>query len=214
MSHLGERVSSLVDGQLSADVAERALMHITGCGDCRLAVETERLMKQRLAALSPPDPGDQLVRRLLELAGPSGPLPPRPGHVPGSPRPELVTSLNSIAARSSAGWSVEPARGTATRPPGRRGSSRPPISRATSSTTGLSRIARVGRSSRNRMAAAMVGAVCLVGAGVAGGVANGGVSPNPVVPPIDSLMSEHSATSGRLPLADQTVVWGLVGAGK
>jgi hypothetical protein len=65
------------------------------------------------------------------------------------------------------------------------------------------------------MAAAMVGAVCLVGAGVAGGVANGGVATTQVVPPIDSLMLEHSATAGRLPLADQTVVmWGRVGAGR
>ena len=214
MSHLGERVSSLVDGQLSVDGAERALMHITSCGDCRVAVETERLMKQRLAALSPPEPADLLVLRLLELAGPSGPLPPRSGHVPGSPRPELVASLNDIAARGNPGWGVE-TRGPATRPPGRRGSSRPPVSRAAGNTSGLSRMVRVSRASRNRMAAAMVGAVCLVGVGVAGGVANGGgVAATPVSPPIDSLVTEHSATSSRLPLADQTVVWGLVGAGK
>jgi hypothetical protein len=214
MSHLGERVSALVDGQLSVDLAERALMHIAGCGDCRIAVETERLMKQRLAALSPPEPADLLIRRLLELAGPSGPLPPRPGHVPGSPRPELVASLNGIAARSALAGSADPGRGAGTRPPGRRGMSRPPTSRASGSTSGVSRMVRVGRSSRNRMAAAMVGAVCLVGAGVAGGIANGGVAATPVAPPIDTLVTEHSATSGRLPLADQSVVWGLVGVGK
>jgi hypothetical protein len=217
MSHLGERVSSLVDGQLSVDLAERALMHITSCGDCREAVETERLMKQRLAALSPPEPADLLVLRLLELAGPSGPLPPRSGHVPGSPRPELVASLNNIAARSNSGnpgWGAEP-RGLAARPPGRRGSSRPPVSRSAAANSGLSRMVRVSRSSRNRMAAAMVGAVCLVGVGVAGGVANGGAAAvTPVVPPIDTMVTEHGATSGTLPFADQTVVWGLVGAGK
>jgi hypothetical protein len=64
------------------------------------------------------------------------------------------------------------------------------------------------------MAAAMVGAACLVGAGVAGGVANGGVANTRVVPPVDSLVRQHSATAGRLPFADQTVVWGLVGARK
>jgi len=215
MSHLGERASSLVDCQLSAEVTERAMIHLASCGDCREAVETERLMKQRLAALSGPEPADLLVKKLLEMAGPSGPLPPRPGHVPGSPRPELVASLNDIASRSKPAWTLEPTYGTATRPPGRRGSSRPPVNRATGGPARLSRMARVSRSSRNRMAAAMVGAVCLVGAGVAGGVANGGVATTQVVPPIDSLMLEHSATAGRLPLADQTVVmWGRVGAGR
>ena len=214
MSHLGERVTSLVDGQLSVDGAERALMHITGCSHCRQAVEIERLMKQRLASLGEPAPADLLVRRLLELAGPSGPLPPRSGHVPGSPRPELVASLSSIAAQGNLGRSVEPGRGSASRPPGRRGSSRPPLTRAATSAAGLTRMVRVSRSSRNRVAAAMVGAACLVGAGVAGGIANGGVATTRVVPPVDSLVLEHAATTARLPIADQTVVWGTVGARK
>src|SRR3954451_18331820 len=217
MSHLGERVTSLVDGQLSVEFAERALMHVAGCDECREAVESERLMKQRLASLSALEPADFLVRRLLELASPSGPLPPRSGHVPGSPRPELVASLNSIAAQSNASWAAEPSRGSFSPPPGRRGPSRPPLTRAARSAAGLTRMARVGRSSRNRVAAAMVGAVCLVGAGVAGGVATGGAASattTRVVPPVDSLVIEHSATVSRMPLADQTVVWGVVGAQK
>src|SRR3954469_24971548 len=110
MSHLGERVTSLVDGQLSVEFAERALMHVAGCDECREAVESERLMKQRLASLSALEPADFLVRRLLELAGPSGPLPPRSGHVPGSPslRPEIFVG----------------------RPPTRRGTTRNPFARA------------------------------------------------------------------------------------
>ena len=60
----------------------------------------------------------------------------------------------------------------------------------------------------------MLGAACLVGAGVAGGIANGGVANTRVVPPVDSLVLEHSATVGRLPLTDQAVVWGRVGVGK
>jgi hypothetical protein len=211
MSHLGERVTSLVDGQLPVETAEKALMHIAGCGDCREAVEIERLMKRRLSMLDAPEPGDQLVGRLLELAGPSGPLPPRPGHVPGSPRPELIASLTRVPVRSDVGASraAEPVRGTH-RPPGRRGSSRPPLAR----TPALSRMTRVSRSSRNRVAAAMVGAACLVGAGVAGGVANGGVATTRVVPPVDSFVLEHSATTDTLPFNDQTVMWGRVGAGR
>jgi hypothetical protein len=210
MSHLGERVTSLVDGQLPMETAERALMHLAGCADCREVVEAERLMKQRLASLGAPEPGDRLVSRLLELSGPSGPLPPRRGHVPGSPRPQLIAGL------TGAGLLGDPARSDSqraavTRPPGRRGSSRPPLARTTSDP---GRMVRVSRSSRNRMAAAMVGAACLVGAGVAGGVANGGVATTHVVPPVDSFVLEHSATAGMLPFADQTVVWGAVGAGR
>jgi hypothetical protein len=210
MNHLGEKVTSLVDSQLSVDAAERALMHIAGCAECREAVEVERLTKQRLAMLGGPEPGDRLVGRLLELAGPSGPLPPRPGHVPGSPRPELIASLTRISVLSEPTLGAEPVRGTITRPPGRRGSSRPPLARAAD----LGRMVRVSRTSRNRMAAAMVGAACLVGAGVAGGVANGGVANTQVVPPIDSFVLEHSATTDTMPFRDQSVMWGRVGAGR
>lgn len=198
MTHLGERISALVDGQLPAEATERALMHVAGCPACREAVELERLTKQRLAALAPPPPGEQLLGRLLELAGPAGPLPPRPGHVPGSPRPELVTGLAG-AARQRGPWAQEPSRGAAQRPPGRRDRSRPEISRR----------------SRTRVAAAMVGAACLVGAGVAGGVASGATAGGrQVVPPVDSFVLEHKATTGGLPFGDQPVMWGVVEAGR
>jgi hypothetical protein len=211
MSHLGERVSTLVDGQLGVDAAERALMHIASCPECRDAVEIERLTKQRLATLGGPPPGGDLLHRLMGLAGPSGPLPPRSGHVPGS----LTTTSAGFGGGGGLGgvglMTVnDVGRGLITRPPGRRGSSRPPLARSVT----LGRMVRVSQSSRNRMAAAMVGAACLVGAGVAGGIANSGVSAQRVVPPVDSFVVEHSATTAELPFADQTVVWGVVGAGR
>jgi hypothetical protein len=61
----------------------------------------------------------------------------------------------------------------------------------------------------------MVGAACLVGAGAVGGVANGVVAgQQQVVPPVDSFVLQHDATTGSLPFADQTVLWGTVGAGR
>ena len=214
MSHLGERITTLADGQLDVVAAERALMHIAGCLECRDAVERERLTKQRLASLGVPAAGGDLVQRLLELAGPSGPLPPRPGHVPGSPRPQFTATRGPSPERGrvvllkEAGRSLMTVAGT--RPPGRRGSNRPPLVRAAT----VSRMVRVSRSSRNRMAAAMVGAVCLVGAGVAGGVASTSAADTRVVPPVDSFVLEHSATTSTLPFGDQTVLWGAVGAGR
>ena len=211
MSHLGERVSPLVDGQLGPDAAERALMHIAGCVECQTAVEVERLTKQRLSALGVPRPGGDFMHRLMELSGPSGPMPPRSGHVPGSPRPQLTNApgpeagSNAVLLRES-GRAVGGTVGL--RPPGRRGSSRPPLARAAA----VGRM--VSRTSRTRMAAAMVGAVCLVGAGVAGGVASGGVVDQRVVPPVDSFVVEHGAATSSLPFADQTVLWRAVGAGR
>jgi hypothetical protein len=90
VAHLGDRVADLVDGQLPVDAVERALAHLARCRPCREAVEAERLMKARLASLGGPEPGADLMRRLLALGGPNGPLPPRVGHVPGTPRPQAV----------------------------------------------------------------------------------------------------------------------------
>jgi hypothetical protein len=90
VAHLGDRVAALVDGQLPADAVERAHSHLVGCRPCREAVEAERLMKARLASLRGPEPGVDLIQRLLSMGGPNGPLPPRVGHVPGTPRPPAV----------------------------------------------------------------------------------------------------------------------------
>jgi hypothetical protein len=54
----------------------------------------------------------------------------------------------------------------------------------------------------------MVGAMCLVGAGVAGGVVTAGGGRGPaVVPPVDTLVVEHSASTGTLPFGDQNAEW-------
>lgn len=52
IGHLGTRVSALLDGQLSADEAERAWQHVHACHSCRDLVEREGWVKTRLAGLS------------------------------------------------------------------------------------------------------------------------------------------------------------------
>jgi hypothetical protein len=189
VTHLGERITPLVDGQLAGDAAERASIHVAGCVGCREAVEAERLMKSRLATLGGPEPADDLVRRLLDLAGPDGPLPPRVGHVPGTPRPRPISP------------------GRAQRPvltaPG--GSRRPGVSARSAARPGVS--GRVSRMSRARLTAAMVGAMCLVGAGVAGGVVSAGAGQPTVVPPVDTLVVEHATSTDTLPFGDQNSEW-------
>jgi hypothetical protein len=103
VTHLGDRVSALVDGQLPVEAAERAHAHLASCRACRDAVEVERALKSRLVALGEPTlPGD-LLARLVSLGGPDGPLPPRAGHVPGSPRPVPVPLRAPEPVRVEAG---------------------------------------------------------------------------------------------------------------
>lgn len=52
MSHLGSRVSALVDGRLPAAEEERLWEHVHSCHPCRDLVEREGWVKTRLASLS------------------------------------------------------------------------------------------------------------------------------------------------------------------
>ncbi|GAA4700112.1 zf-HC2 domain-containing protein [Nocardioides nanhaiensis] len=80
MTHLGPRVSALLDGQLPAAEAELAWQHVHGCHSCRDLVEREGWVKQRLSALSLTPTGSEppahLVGSLLGLTpasvGPTG----------------------------------------------------------------------------------------------------------------------------------------------
>jgi hypothetical protein len=173
VSHLGENVAALVDGQLSPTATERAHVHLAHCRGCRDLVEAERLMKTRLTRLPAPAPGADLVGRLLALGGPSGPLPPRSGHVPGSPRP-IPVALPARSAVLSAVGGPGPAR--AGRPgsgAGRRtvaaARGRVAAGRPSTYSSGSNRPAGRPRAPRRvRLAGAVLGALGVVGAGVTG----------------------------------------------
>jgi hypothetical protein len=51
IGHLGNRVSALLDGQLSSADEERAWDHVHSCHQCRDAVEREGWVKTRLATM-------------------------------------------------------------------------------------------------------------------------------------------------------------------
>ena len=48
MTHLGQRLSALIDGELDASERERVLIHMTRCGSCRDEVAALRMLKQRM----------------------------------------------------------------------------------------------------------------------------------------------------------------------
>jgi len=137
--HLGTRVTPFVDGRLAVDVAARAQEHVAACCECAQAVEAERLVKARVASLGVPAVSDDLVARLLDLGGPSGPLLPRDLPMAAPARPAV-----GVAPPSRADRATRPS--AAARPSGR----------------------RVSVLRRRPVAAALAGTFSLVGAGIVG----------------------------------------------
>ena len=87
MTHLGSRVSALVDGRLGPEEEERCWAHVHACHTCRDLVEHEGWVKTQLAQLSfgPGEPSHDfksaLVGRCSALqpgAGPGLAVPPFP----------------------------------------------------------------------------------------------------------------------------------------
>jgi hypothetical protein len=98
MSHLGSRVSALLDGRLAPEEEERCWAHVHTCHSCRDLVEQEGWVKTQLAQLSfgpstaSHDFKSSLVGRCSALApGSSSPLTPPPFQTAGHrPRRGLV----------------------------------------------------------------------------------------------------------------------------
>jgi hypothetical protein len=188
-------VTALVDGQLSAEAVERAHIHLAGCRACRDLVEAERASKALLGALDGPEPGAELVGRLLGLGGPAGPLRPRSAHVPGTPRPATLALPASAPSR----------RPVRTRP------GNYPAPRATRTRPGPVAPSGPGRGRpvrrRARLAVAVVGALSVVGVGVtAFGVVAVSSAPA-VVPPVDSFIADQGNTVEETPFTQVTAGW-------
>ena len=79
MSHLGPRLSALIDGELSAAERDRAHAHLASCAACRAEAKDLRELKRRMRGLAARPADDTLTERLLAIAGPGGPIPLR-GH--------------------------------------------------------------------------------------------------------------------------------------
>ena len=102
MSHLGDRLSALVDGELDGAELDRAHAHLAGCEQCRTEAAELRVLKQKLRGLMTGAPAEAaMTRRLIAMTGPGGPMPPRrrllrvvpgrraaAGPAPKAPRPQ------------------------------------------------------------------------------------------------------------------------------
>jgi anti-sigma factor RsiW len=78
MSHLGDRLSALIDGELDGAERDRAYAHLAGCEQCRTEAAELRALKHKLGTLLSRAPAEAaMTRRLIAMTGPGGPLPPR-----------------------------------------------------------------------------------------------------------------------------------------
>src|SRR6266581_312604 len=112
MSHLGDRLSALVDGELGGAERDRAHAHLAACEQCRAEAAELRALKQKLRGLMDRAPAEAAITsRLIAMTGPGGPMPPRrrllrvvPGRRPGNPPPGPVASRPGSPLRSSTAW--------------------------------------------------------------------------------------------------------------
>lgn len=188
MSHLGDRVAALVDDQLPSDVRERLLAHVAGCSQCRREVEAARELKQRLTALSSPQPSPRLTERLVSMSEPGEPMPAERSAMPWGWRPRPVPG----------GW------GTA--PPSQAADSHTAVAPAGHAPGRGTSDAASGRARRLRRVAAAAVSVSAATLGVAFVVGGEGErSVRPVVPPVEQFVVEHAATSSDVPLTEPAV---------
>jgi hypothetical protein len=87
MSHLGRRLSALIDGELSGAERDRVHAHLARCLACRAEAKELRELKRRMSHLRDVPADDALTRRLAAIAEPGDPVPPRRRPRGGRPRP-------------------------------------------------------------------------------------------------------------------------------
>jgi anti-sigma factor RsiW len=68
MSHLGQRLSALIDSELSDFERDRVLAHLAGCDECRGEAIALRALKQRIHALGETMADTALTGRLMAMA--------------------------------------------------------------------------------------------------------------------------------------------------
>jgi anti-sigma factor RsiW len=68
MSHLGQRLSALIDGELGDVDRDRVLVHLAGCEPCCREASALRMLKRRMNSLGGAPADSDLTHRLMGLA--------------------------------------------------------------------------------------------------------------------------------------------------
>jgi anti-sigma factor RsiW len=110
MSHLGDRLSALVDGELDGAERDRAHAHLASCEPCRAEAAELRALKQTLHTLISDAPAEAaMTRRLVALTGPGGPMPLRHGRlraVSGRRRTLMLGTVTLVVGLSTVAFTV------------------------------------------------------------------------------------------------------------
>ena len=175
MSHLGHRLSALVDGELSAAERDRVHAHLAACAACRAEANELRALKKRMRGLGEVAPGDALTRRLIGIAEPGDPVPPR----------RRARRMTSPKSRPRPGFRTVPGGGVA-----------PPSPRP-------GRSARAPRPGHRRRRYLTLGVVSCVFAGLSvTAFSMGGDQQDPgprITPQVQLYSAQHAITTGQVP---------------
>jgi anti-sigma factor RsiW len=186
MSHLGGRLSALIDGELSDAERDQVHAHLVGCDECRAEAAALRTLKRRVRGLGETPADGDLTRRLIALGG----LPRQAG----SPRPRRPGSSRARAALTAA-----LSGGPAARPEGwddvrewfDGGSAREDASPLA---------AERGRGHTRYMVAGAVAALAVSLGAASFAAGGGGQAPGPTVTPeVDVYMMQHWVASDSVP---------------
>jgi anti-sigma factor RsiW len=195
MSHLGDRLSALVDGELSGAELDRAHAHLAGCEPCRTEAAGLRQLKQKLRELMTHEPVDgapaeaAMTSRLVAMTGPGGPVPARSG--PARTGPPRHRRLRVVPSR---------------RPPAGPGLSRPGDPGEPGSPGDLG-TRRTWLGARRRRYLVLGTVTLVVSLGTVAFTAGGGgdTAPGPrITPPMEMYSVEHAITTGEVPFPGPT----------
>lgn len=98
MSHLGDRITALVDQKLDPASREQVLCHLVACAECRAEVDLERGVRRALSLLGyDQTPPPSLEARLLAVGEPGDVWPAPPGRrSPLAPSPFAWPAAESV----------------------------------------------------------------------------------------------------------------------
>jgi anti-sigma factor RsiW len=188
MSHLGDLLSALVDGELSGAELDRANAHLAACGHCRGEAVALRRLKHDLRALAVEmSDASQFTERLLAMAGTAEPAGPD-GRAPAR-----------RAGRERAGRERGGRRTIRVRAASRRGGADPYTAPPS---------ARPVRRRRVRYLLWSTLSLVVVGVGGAAFGMGGGGAPAgpPITPQLEVFDLQHAITSGDIPFPEPAIV--------
>jgi anti-sigma factor RsiW len=206
MSHLGHRLSALVDGELGDVERDRALTHLAGCAACQAEAAALRELKGQLQGLMETAADAALTDRLIDLAAPGDPVPPRPRLLRGTQRSQPAP----YAWHAGSAWHTEsavwPGSAAGAGGAGSFGGAGSPHPAWTGPRSAWSIPVPLGSRHRTRnVIFCAVSFVALSLGATAFTIGGDQGSPGPkITPPVEMYSVEHAITTGEVPFTGPT----------